>query len=68
MLSLLYIRVLNSITSGELMARNPEPFLPLLGLGISAVSSIFKKRKRDFIEFDEDVFERDFDQVDELEM
>lgn len=53
---------------GELMARNPEPFLPLLGLGISAVSSIFRKRKRDFIEFDEDVFERDFDQVDELEM
>ena len=43
----------NLLSSSELVERNPEPFLPLLGLGISAVSSIFKKRKRDFVEYDE---------------
>jgi hypothetical protein len=39
---------LNNDELSELVQRNPEPFLPLLGLGISAVSSIFKgRRKRD---------------------
>lgn len=53
----------------ELMARNPEPFLPLLGLGISAVSSIFKKRKRDLTSDNyEGVFQREFAQLEELEM
>jgi len=53
----------------ELVRRNPEPFFPLLGLAAGAIGSIFKGRKRDLALADyEDVFERDFTQLEGLEM
>jgi len=53
----------------ELVRRNPEPFFPLLGLAAGAIGSIFKGRKRDLALADvEDIFEREFNQLEGLEM